>query len=206
MALVALAALALLSGCAPERPATPPLARGEVRVPGLFAPATVVTDRFGIPHVRAASLHDLYLAWGYVTGRDRLWQLALSRARGEGRSHLWLGNAALAGDGGAQLFRLRERAEAIWRRDRADTAMRAAVEAYAAGINAAIAERFGPERPARRDEFDRLGVRPTPWRPADCVLLLLGLGVTLDLDAPQVSESEAIAQHGAAWLERRMRF
>ncbi|HTR96374.1 MAG TPA: penicillin acylase family protein, partial [Candidatus Acidoferrales bacterium] len=123
-----LVALTLSPGCSRTSPPMTATAPGELRLPGLSSPATVATDRYGIPHVRAANLHDLYLAWGFVTGRDRLWQLMLTRARAQGHSHLWLGNEALAADGAAQLFRLRERAEAIWQRDRRDSTLAGAIE------------------------------------------------------------------------------
>ena len=96
----------LLAGSAQE---------SRVRTPGLHAGVEVVTDRWGIPHLRAESLDDLYFAWGWVHARDRLWQMVHARAAGDGQTHRWLGNSALRADGGAQLFRLRERAHAIER-------------------------------------------------------------------------------------------
>src|SRR5262249_11766298 len=132
--LVAFALLAL------ARPLASAPAETRVRAPALTATATVVTDRWGIPHVRAASLPDLYYAWGWVTARDRLWQLVWARAGIDGQTHRWIGNDALRADGGAQLFRLRERAHAIWQRDRADTLLRMELERYAAGVNAYLAE------------------------------------------------------------------
>src|SRR5215831_1149377 len=84
-----------------------------VHAPGLSRPVSVTTDRWGIPHVRAESLSDLYFAWGWVSARDRLWQMVYTRTGGDGQTHRWLGNDALQTDGGAQLFRLRERAHAL---------------------------------------------------------------------------------------------
>ena len=52
---------------------------------GLSAPVEVTTDRHGIPHVRAATLSDLYFAWGWVSARDRLWQMVYTRAAAEGQ-------------------------------------------------------------------------------------------------------------------------
>lgn len=178
---------------------------GPVVIPGLEAPVRIVTDRFGIPHVRAKSLADLYAAWGYVTARDRLWQLEYSRRAGRGQLWRWFGNATLRGDGGAQLFRFRERAAAIWARDRADRPTAAALERYAVGINAFIARcRAGDE--SWPPEFLALDRRPEDWKPEDSVLLLLGLGVTLDLDLPELGEGHDIASHGLAWTRNRRRF
>src|SRR5262245_31827374 len=100
------------AGAATGRVAVESLALGGPR-----APITIVTDRFGIPHVHAKTRADLYYAWGFVSARDRLWQLENLRARVEGRRWRWLGNAALTEDGGAQLFELSERSERIWERE-----------------------------------------------------------------------------------------
>ena len=174
-------------------------------LPGLSAPASIVTDRWGVPHLRAANLPDLYYAWGWVTARDRLWQLAFTRASAQGRAHRWLGNAALQGDGGAQLFRLRERADALWARDAHDPALWMALERFSAGINARLREcREG--RAPWPPELLALHARPEDWRPADCELLLLGLGVTLDLDLPELGEAAPLRQRGRAAFDARQRF
>jgi len=193
---VACAALLALGACAPrvKWPASAPPS----------ATVTVETDVYGVPHVRAANLPDLYFAWGWVTARDRAWQLVLTRAQAQGLSHRFLGDEALMGDAGAQLFRLRERAAAIWERERQDPELRVLIERYTDGINAWLATRGELATP--RGEFAALGLRPEAWKPEDCYALLLGYGVTLDLALPEVSEAKLIAEHGAGWIENRRRF
>src|SRR3954470_4086957 len=51
-----------------------PIVEGELRVPGLAAPVEVVRDRWGVPHITASSLPDLFLAQGFVMGQERLFQ------------------------------------------------------------------------------------------------------------------------------------
>ncbi len=46
---------------------------------------SVHRDRYGVPHVRTRSLHDLAFEQGRVTAHDRAWQLEVERLRGEGR-------------------------------------------------------------------------------------------------------------------------
>ena len=203
-----LVAIVALAGC--RRGAGPP-ARANDGGPvvivegGLSSPVTLITDRDGIPHLRAANLSDLYFAWGWVTARDRLWQLELTKLRSRGISHRWLGNSALRADGGAQLFRFEERAEAIWARDRAVPEVRLALERYADGVNARIAEvRSG--RAARPPELAALGRDPLDWKPEDSIMTLLGLGLTLDLDLPELSEADDVRDHGRAWVMNRRRF
>src|SRR5208282_1185515 len=61
--------------------AASPQLDGQVRVEGLAAPVSVLRDAQGVPHIRAANLHDLMFAQGYVAAQDRLWQMdALRRA------------------------------------------------------------------------------------------------------------------------------
>lgn len=190
--LAGIAALAVACACTPE-PRTRPVPGGPL------APVRVVTDRWGIPHVFASNRRDLYRAWGWVTARDRMWQLALTRAQGRGDAHRWLGNDALRADGGAQLFRIAERADSLWARDRADTSLAHALEAYAAGINDWMAECRAGRQP-RPPELAALGWDPAPWRPEDSYVLLLGFGITLDLDLPELGEADALERRGEAGL------
>ncbi len=199
-----LLSLAALLGCTPSQP---PLAaaEGEVAIAGLTERVTLLTDAHGFTHIEAKNRSDLYRAWGYVTARERLWQLVLARAQGEGRTHRWFGNDALQADGGAQLFRLAERSRAIWERDRADAPLREALESYCAGINAHLEECRSGAQPWP-PELARLRERPRDWRPEDTVLLFLGLGLTLDLAFDEIAEQRAIEREGITRLEARRRF
>ncbi len=178
---------------------------GNLTLAGLAAPAEIVTDRWGIPHLRAQNLPDLYLVWGFVSARDRLWQLERARRAARGRLWEWAGNTTLEADGGAQLFRLRERAAAIWERERHQPATREPLERFAAGVNAylALCRRGAAPWPP---EFTRLGHTPEDWRPEDSFLLLLGMGITLDLDLPELREARELEQRDAARIAERRRF
>jgi len=56
-----------------------------ISISGLHGRVTVRRDERGIPYIEAANDEDLYLAQGYVTAADRLWQMDVMRrtARGE---------------------------------------------------------------------------------------------------------------------------
>jgi penicillin amidase len=56
------------------RRALPPV-EGEVRLAPLEEPVEVIRDRWGVPHIYAGSLRDLFVAQGYVTASDRLFQI-----------------------------------------------------------------------------------------------------------------------------------
>ena len=66
------------------REALPPL-EGEIQVEGLSEPVEVRRDRWGVPHIRAASLADLILAQGFVVASDRFFQMELLMRYSTGR-------------------------------------------------------------------------------------------------------------------------
>ena len=53
-------------------------------VAGLDAPAQILVDVWGIPHIYAGNEHDLFFLQGFNAARDRLWQIDLWRKRGLG--------------------------------------------------------------------------------------------------------------------------
>lgn len=187
------------------KPALLPDADTTWTLPGLAQPARIVTDHSGIPHVQAATLPDLYFAWGFVTARDRLAQLEFMRRSARGEMWRWVGNRSLLADGGAQLFELQARAERIWERDRADAELARSLEAYTAGINAYLALCRSGARPWP-PEFRRLGREPLDFAPVDVVLALLTQGLVLDLSVPELSEAEPIRKKGAEEFAIRRRF
>ncbi|TMQ71046.1 MAG: penicillin acylase family protein, partial [Candidatus Eisenbacteria bacterium] len=187
----------------PAEPAHAPSLAGRHASPR--NPVRIVTDRWGIPHLRATRLDDLYFAWGYVTARDRLWQLEYSRRAARGELWQWLGNAKLRDDGGAQLFELATRAHRIWERERLRPEVEMPLRRYADGVNAYLAEsRRGAHRWPRELLF--LGRTADEWQPEDTFLVLLAQGMVLDFDLPELDEADEIAKHGRAWEDARHRF
>jgi penicillin G amidase len=200
------AALLLLT--ATPRPAAapaPPPAATALTLPGLERPVRVVTDRWGIPHIRAENERDLYVAWGFVTARDRLWQMLAMRQAVRGRMSDWCGNPQLVADAGAQVFELDSLAARIWARARRDPAAAVPLERYSAGVNAylALCRRGAVPWPV---ELERLHRRPDDWSPADAPAMLLAMGSLLDLAFPQFDQRREIGRRGAAAFERRQRF
>ena len=58
---------------------------GAIVVPGLKAEVEVIRDSWGVPHIYADDLDDLFLAQGFIQAQDRLWQMDMYRRAGEGR-------------------------------------------------------------------------------------------------------------------------
>ena len=65
-----------------------PRIEGKVNLPGLTSAVEVLRDRWGIPHIYAKNLHDLYFAQGFVHAQDRLWQMEMNRRIAAGRAAL----------------------------------------------------------------------------------------------------------------------
>ena len=139
-----------------------PKTEGEVRLAGIEASAEVLRDRYGIPHIFAASAAGASFALGYAHAQDRLWQMEMSRRIASGRVAEVVGPGGLPTDRFMRTLGVRRAAEANLRRLDAET--RRLLEAYAAGVNAFLAS--GPVLPP---EFWLTGVRPEPWSPVDSV-------------------------------------
>jgi len=125
-------------------------------LPGLAAEVEVWRDPWGIPHIRASRVEDAFFGLGYVHATDRLWQMDANRRRAVGRFAEWAGPAALPFD----LLARRLGGEAASRRDAAalGAEARAMLHAYAAGVNAFIAQGALPA------EYALLGEAPEPWQ------------------------------------------
>ena len=136
---------------------------GSISLPGLKAPAEILRDRHGVPHIYAASVEDAYFSLGFVHAQDRLWQMEMNRRIAAGRLSEALGAATLDADKFLRTLGVRRVAEATLQSLNADT--RKQLEAYAAGVNAYLAQRSGPLPP----EFLLTGIKPEPWQSADSV-------------------------------------
>jgi penicillin amidase len=75
----------------------PPL-EGELTAPGLGGPVEILRDRWGVPHIYASNMHDLYFAQGYVVGAERGFQIELLARLATGRLSELFGELAVPVD------------------------------------------------------------------------------------------------------------
>jgi penicillin amidase len=137
----------------------------------LDASVRIIRDDRGVSHIRAATLHDLYFAQGYVTGSDRLFQIDVTRRYVYGRLSELLGSVTLAADERSRLFDPQRLVAAQFAR--LDPTQRGELQAYADGVNAAaVREPTPPEYRALIASFE-------PWRPQDS--LACGIATVRDL-------------------------
>ncbi len=138
-----------------------PRTSGRLPLPGLQARAEVRRDRWGVPHIYAASNRDLFATAGYVHAQDRLWQMELNRRTAHGRLAEIFGPIALSSDRFIRTLgfsRLARREVELL-----DDETREVLEAYVDGVNACLTALRG-RLPL---EFTLLGFRPRPWEVAD---------------------------------------
>ncbi|MGQ0592989.1 MAG: penicillin acylase family protein [Gammaproteobacteria bacterium] len=145
---------------------------GQASVYGLSAPVSVAMDRFGVPLISAGSRLDAFRALGYVSARDRLFQMDVLRRKSAGRLAEIFGEAAVGTDREQRVFGFEGVTREVARRIPTD--QREALAAYADGVNGAI-ERMT----VLPFEFLLLGHRPERWRIEDSLLVVLGMFDTL---------------------------
>ena len=133
LVVLASAGLIALAGAAVARRTLAP-ASGEIRLAGLHAPVTVARDRVGVPHLYAGDEHDLFMAQGYVTAEDRLWQMLVRRQAARGQLTDWFGGQAAPADAALRQQGFVTQTGFLLSSLEGETP--ASLEAYAAGVEA----------------------------------------------------------------------
>lgn len=145
---------------------------------GPAAPFEIVRDRNAIPHILAATDADAFFGLGFVHAQDRLWQMTLLRRTAQGRLSELFGPATLEIDRLMRALDLYNLAQGAVARQTPET--KAALEAYAAGVNAWLGvaqdEALGRGAP----EFFFFDNQISPWTPADSLAVqkLMALRLT----------------------------
>jgi penicillin amidase len=137
-----------------------------VTVRGLHAPAEILIDEWGVPHIYAGTHYDAFFVQGFNAARDRLWQIDLWRRRGLGRLAEVLGPDYAEADRAARLFLYRGDMYREWLAYGSDA--KEVATAFVAGINAYL-DRVASDPALLPPEFRILGYQPAPWSPEDVV-------------------------------------
>ncbi len=150
---------------------------GEVVVEGLDAPVEVLRDANAVPHIRSETAHDMWFALGMVHAQDRLWQMEVARRSAQGRLSALFGPRTLG------LDRLVRRLDLYGHARRAvahqTPEARAALEAYAAGVNAWIRHVDANSLGRGAPEFFLFGRGFEPWTAADSLGILKSMALRL---------------------------
>ena len=145
---------------------------GEVNLRGLNAPVAIERDAAGVPVIRGATREDVARATGYAHAQDRCFQMDLLRRTAAGELAELLGPALLDTDRRVRLHQFRKRA--VISLAALDPVGRGLLDAYAAGVNAAIADSR-----LRPFEYLLLQAKPTPWRAEDTLLVVYAMWIDL---------------------------
>ena len=136
---------------------------------GLQHPAKVVLEANGTAHITASTDHDMFLAFGYVHAKFRLFQMDLERRQGEGLLSEVFGKDALPMDTFELQLGLLRTAQQEWSQLSNDDPLRQGLVAYAQGVNDRIAEAESLHQlPAL---FTLEGYQPKPWTPIDTLIV-----------------------------------
>ena len=158
---------------------------GTTAVEGLKEEVRIFRDQWGIPHIHAANVEDLFFAEGYTHAQERLWQMEFSRRLACGTLAEMVGELALDIDIFMRTVGLRrtgEEAAKLFEQE-ADELTKRVIAAYVKGVNGFIES----HRDSPPFEFAVLACQPSPWTMADsaaCGLLLawqLGLNWGIEI-------------------------
>lgn len=113
---------------------------GTLKLEGLKKPVQVLTDKYGIPHIKALNDHDMMMALGYIMASDRLWQMDLLRRIGSGRLSEILGPKLLKTDIFLRKLGLSRHMKELWAEQKktAPPHMLMQIEAYLKGVNSYV--------------------------------------------------------------------
>ena len=165
------------------------------KIPSLDGTVDVRYDARSVPHIFATTDADAMRALGYVTARDRLFQLELQSRAGEGTLTELVGDVALPADQETRRLGMPRSAERKWRDIGQDTPSGKLLLAYAEGVNAYRASLAPGQWPV---EYKLLNRAPREWVPLHSVHVLNRMGYTLARSPGELELLEARALVGDA--------
>jgi penicillin amidase len=149
---------------------------GTIAMPGLTAPVTVHRDGYGVPQIYAETETDLFAAQGYVHAQDRFWEMDFRRHLTGGRLSELFGASQVGNDAFLRTLGWRRVAEREWQL--LSPQARRYLQAYAAGVNAWIADNGGADASGAKSlEYVVRGLTSgdytvKPWDPIDSIAWL----------------------------------
>ena len=155
----------------------------QLTLAGLAQPVEIVRTTENVPHILAKTDQDAFFALGFVHAQDRLFQMMVMRRAAQGRLAELYGARAYADDDLARRLGLWRNAQASLTAQ--DDRTRAALLAYADGVNAWVEQVNKGALGRGAPEFFLMPGDIAYWQPADslAILKLVAAGATAQLDA-----------------------
>ncbi len=147
------------------------------------APVEIVRDNANVPHVFGETDEDVYFGLGFAHAQDRLWQMTMLRRTVQGRLSEIFGERTFRIDElmrRLDLYRLSVRSV-----EAQDDYTRAAMTAYARGVNAWLQAVNTEARGRGAPEFWIFPPDIAPWQPADSIAIgkLMALRLSVQLES-----------------------
>ncbi|MFN3724244.1 MAG: penicillin acylase family protein [Paracoccaceae bacterium] len=140
------------------------------RIAGISAPVEILRNNDNVPHIFGTTDPDVFFALGFAHAQDRLWQMTMLRRTAQGRLSEVFGNRTLKID---ELLRRYDLYTLSLQSVQAqDAPTRAALEAYAAGVNTWIEQINSGARGRGAPEFFFFSNEIAAWAPADSIAIL----------------------------------
>ncbi len=166
----------------------------ELDLDGLQAEVSIQFDDQRIPHIFAENDHDLYFTQGYLTAKDRLWQMDFQTRFAAGRLSEVIGPKAIELDRFQRRMGMGFGAENMVKTMMADPEIAGIMNAYAEGVNAYIKSLKPGDYPI---EFKILDYKPENWTPLNSALLLKLMSATLASGSNEFYMSNILKKYGA---------
>jgi penicillin G amidase len=176
-------------------------AAGEISLQSneLNEPVEVYFDDRQVPHIFAQNDYDLYYTQGYITARDRLFQMELQIRAAGGFLAEWLGDDLIEYDKNQRRLGMLYGAEKAMEEIGSDPVISNAINAYADGVNAYIQTLNYNNYPV---EYKILDVKPEEWKPINTALLLKYMTQMLAARSEDVRTSNTMAHLGEDFVNR----
>lgn len=165
----------------------------EISIENLKNPVNVYFDDLNIPHIYAQNNQDLYFIQGYLTAKDRLWQMDFFSRIVLGRISEVVGERAINLDRLNRRIGLKKMTHELLIEVQKNDDLSSAVDSYSNGVNYYINELSYAEYPI---EFKLLDYEPEPWSPLKSCFAYAMLSNTLSRSEADLENTNALSLFG----------
>ncbi|WP_170359018.1 penicillin acylase family protein [Ruegeria arenilitoris] len=148
-----------------------------LQVKGLNAPVEIVRDTANVPHILGRTDPDVFFGLGYAHAQDRLWQMTVMRRTVQGRLSEVFGQRTVHIDKLMRRLDLYGLAHQSF--EVQDDYTKAALRAYAAGVNARLDEINENALGRGAPEMFLFNAPVAPWQPGDSIAMIKLMAVQL---------------------------